>query len=75
MGYVFVLNGRAIDWKSAEQSTTAMYSTEAEYTVTVEASMKVVWMKEFIDGLGGEKGCLLIKGRSDEVGATIYQNI
>ncbi|GJR27248.1 hypothetical protein Tco_1103480 [Tanacetum coccineum] len=29
-GYVFVLNGRAVDWKSAKQSTIAMSSIEAE---------------------------------------------
>ncbi|GKF37368.1 hypothetical protein Tco_0114126, partial [Tanacetum coccineum] len=30
---VFVLNGGAVDWKSAKQSTTAMSSTEAGYIV------------------------------------------
>ncbi|GKB30250.1 hypothetical protein Tco_0869651 [Tanacetum coccineum] len=29
-GYVFILNGGAVDWKSSEQSTTAMSATEAE---------------------------------------------
>nr|GFA04980.1 hypothetical protein [Tanacetum cinerariifolium]GFA67332.1 hypothetical protein [Tanacetum cinerariifolium] len=51
-GYVFVLNGRAVDWKSAKQITTAMYSTEADYITTVEASMEAVWVRKFIDGLG-----------------------
>ncbi|GJV60188.1 retrotransposon protein, putative, ty1-copia subclass [Tanacetum coccineum] len=51
--YVFVLNGGAVDWKSAKQSTTAMYSIEAECTAAAEASMEVVWMRKFIDGLGG----------------------
>ncbi|GKD98482.1 hypothetical protein Tco_1382379, partial [Tanacetum coccineum] len=51
-GYVFVLNGGAVDWKSAKQSTTAMSSIEAEYIAAVEASMKAVWMRIFIDGLG-----------------------
>ncbi|GKC02968.1 retrotransposon protein, putative, ty1-copia subclass, partial [Tanacetum coccineum] len=53
MRYVFVLNGGAVDWKSAKQSTTAMSSIEAEYIVAAEASMKAVWMRKFIDGLGG----------------------
>ncbi|GJT23467.1 retrotransposon protein, putative, ty1-copia subclass [Tanacetum coccineum] len=52
-GYVFVLNGGAVDWKSAKQITTAMYSIEAKYIATAEASMEAVWMKKFIDGLGG----------------------
>ncbi|GKC95259.1 hypothetical protein Tco_1160701, partial [Tanacetum coccineum] len=30
-GYVFVLNGGAVDRKSSKQSTTAMSATEAEY--------------------------------------------
>ncbi|GJU23210.1 retrotransposon protein, putative, ty1-copia subclass [Tanacetum coccineum] len=51
-GYVFVLNGGAVDWKSAKQSTTAMSFIEAEYIVVAEASMEAVWMRKFIDGLG-----------------------
>ncbi|GJW22965.1 retrotransposon protein, putative, ty1-copia subclass, partial [Tanacetum coccineum] len=52
-GYAFVLNGGAVDWKSAKQNTTAMSSTEAEYIVTAEASMEAVWVRKFINGLGG----------------------
>nr|GEU49807.1 hypothetical protein [Tanacetum cinerariifolium] len=51
--YVFVLNGRAVDWKSAKQSTTVMSSIEAEYIAAAEASLEAVWMRKFIDGLGG----------------------
>nr|GFA21779.1 hypothetical protein [Tanacetum cinerariifolium]GFA22702.1 hypothetical protein [Tanacetum cinerariifolium]GFA23174.1 hypothetical protein [Tanacetum cinerariifolium] len=53
MGHVFVLNGEALDWKSAKQSTTAISSTEAEYIDAAEASMESIWMRKFIDGLGG----------------------
>ncbi|GJS00686.1 retrotransposon protein, putative, ty1-copia subclass [Tanacetum coccineum] len=52
-GYVIVLNGGAVDWKSTKQSTTAMSYTEAEYIAVVKASMEAVWMRKFIDGLGG----------------------
>nr|GEV17669.1 hypothetical protein [Tanacetum cinerariifolium] len=50
--YVFVLNGGAVDWKSAKQSTIAMSSTEVEYIVASKAAMETVWMRKFIDGLG-----------------------
>ncbi|GKD63301.1 hypothetical protein Tco_1305409 [Tanacetum coccineum] len=40
-GYVFVLNGGAVDWKSTKQSPTIMSSTEAEY-IAAEASMEAV---------------------------------
>ncbi|GJU48748.1 zinc finger, CCHC-type containing protein [Tanacetum coccineum] len=53
MGYVFVLNGGVVAWKSAKQSTTDMSSTEAEYIAAAEALMIAVWMRKFIDGLGG----------------------
>ncbi|GJT41240.1 retrotransposon protein, putative, ty1-copia subclass [Tanacetum coccineum] len=53
MGYMFVLNGGALDWKSTKQSTTAMSSTEAEYILAAKASMEAVWMRKFINGLGG----------------------
>ncbi|GJZ33744.1 retrotransposon protein, putative, ty1-copia subclass [Tanacetum coccineum] len=39
--------------KSTKQSTTAMSSTEAEYIVADEASREAVWIRKFIDGLGG----------------------
>ncbi|GKF60197.1 hypothetical protein Tco_0176983, partial [Tanacetum coccineum] len=41
-GYVFVLNGRVVDWKSAKQSTTVMSSTEAKYIVTAEALIETI---------------------------------
>ncbi|GKB58694.1 hypothetical protein Tco_0914880, partial [Tanacetum coccineum] len=47
-GYVFILNGGALDWKSSKQSTTVMYATEAEYIAASEA----VWIRKFISGLG-----------------------
>ncbi|GKD21889.1 retrotransposon protein, putative, ty1-copia subclass [Tanacetum coccineum] len=51
-GYVFILNGGAVDGKSSKQSTTAMSATEAEYIAASEAAMKVVWIRKFISGLG-----------------------
>ncbi|GJU93746.1 retrotransposon protein, putative, ty1-copia subclass [Tanacetum coccineum] len=49
-GYVFILNGGAMDWKSSKQSTTAMSATEAEYIVASEATMEVAWIRKFISG-------------------------
>ncbi|GJV91021.1 retrotransposon protein, putative, ty1-copia subclass [Tanacetum coccineum] len=50
-GYVFVLNGGAVDWKSFKQSTTAMSATEFEYIAASEAAMEAVWIRKFISGL------------------------
>ncbi|GJT79673.1 retrotransposon protein, putative, ty1-copia subclass [Tanacetum coccineum] len=51
-GYVFVLNGGAVDWKSAKQSIFATSSAEAEYIVAYDASKEAVWVRKFISGLG-----------------------
>ncbi|GJZ79579.1 retrotransposon protein, putative, ty1-copia subclass [Tanacetum coccineum] len=51
-GYVFVLNGGAVDWKSSKQSTIAMSATESEYIAASEAAMEAVWIRKFISRLG-----------------------
>nr|GEZ19489.1 putative retrotransposon protein [Tanacetum cinerariifolium] len=51
-GYVFVLNGGAVDWKSAQQSILATSSIEAEYIAAFDASKEAVWVRKFISGLG-----------------------
>nr|GEX45757.1 hypothetical protein [Tanacetum cinerariifolium] len=51
-GYVFILNGGAVDWKSSKQSTTTISATEAEYIAASEVAMKAVWIRKFISGLG-----------------------
>ncbi|GKG01871.1 hypothetical protein Tco_0306576, partial [Tanacetum coccineum] len=50
-GYVFVLNGGAIDWKSIKQSIFVTSSTNAEYITAFDASKEAVWIHKFISGL------------------------
>ncbi|GJV47571.1 hypothetical protein Tco_1437783 [Tanacetum coccineum] len=50
--YVFVLNGGAVDWKSAKQSIFATSYAEAEYIAAFDASKEAVWVRKFISGLG-----------------------
>nr|GEY06345.1 retrotransposon protein, putative, Ty1-copia subclass [Tanacetum cinerariifolium] len=52
IGYVFVLNGGAVDWKSAKQRIFGTSSTEAEYIAAFDASKEAVWVRKFISGLG-----------------------
>nr|GFA10198.1 retrotransposon protein, putative, Ty1-copia subclass [Tanacetum cinerariifolium] len=51
-GYVFILNGGVVDWKSTKQSIFATSSTYAEYIAAFDASKEAVWIRKFISGLG-----------------------
>ncbi|GJS06526.1 putative RNA-directed DNA polymerase [Tanacetum coccineum] len=52
IGFVFVMNGGAVDWKNSKKITTAMSSMEAEYIAAAEAAIKAIWIRKFISGLG-----------------------
>ena len=47
-GFIFLLNGGAISWKSSKQSTISDSTTKAEYIAASEAAKEVVWMCKFI---------------------------
>ncbi|GJT24654.1 hypothetical protein Tco_0894591 [Tanacetum coccineum] len=51
-GFVFMMNGGVVDWKSSKQSTTVMSSMEVEYIVAAEGVMEAIWIRKFIFGLG-----------------------
>ncbi|GJU98144.1 putative reverse transcriptase domain-containing protein [Tanacetum coccineum] len=51
-GYVFVVNGGAVDWKSKKQTMIAMSTTQAEYMAASEAAMEAVWIRKFVGDLG-----------------------
>ena len=50
-GYVFMLAGGAVSWRSAKQTLTATSTMEAEFVSCFEATSHSVWMKSFISGL------------------------
>ncbi|GJS31431.1 putative RNA-directed DNA polymerase [Tanacetum coccineum] len=51
-GWVFLLNGGAVTWKSLKQATVADSTCNSEYIAACEASKEVIWMKNFIGDLG-----------------------
>lgn len=44
-GYVFTLNGCAVNWKETLQSVVAFSTTETEYTAGTEAIKEAIWLK------------------------------
>ena len=51
-GYVFMLGGGAISWRSIKQECTADSTSEAEYMAACEAAKEAVWLKRFLMELG-----------------------
>ncbi|XP_059295712.1 secreted RxLR effector protein 161-like [Lycium ferocissimum] len=51
-GYLFLLAGEAISWKSAKQSVIAASTMEAEFMACFEATVQANWLRNFISGLG-----------------------
>ena len=50
-GYVFMLAGGAISWRSATQSLTATSTMESDFVSCFEATLHGVWLKSFIHEL------------------------
>ncbi|KAI3767195.1 hypothetical protein L2E82_17283 [Cichorium intybus] len=51
-GWVFLLNGGAVTWKSSKQETVADSTCESEYIAASEAAKEAAWLKNFIGDLG-----------------------
>ena len=51
-GYLYLLAGGAISWKSVKQSVIATSTMEAEFVACVEAMVQAKWLRNFISGLG-----------------------
>ena len=47
-GYVFILGGAAISWKSRKQSCVALSTAEAEYMALASTAQEAMWMKRLI---------------------------
>ena len=55
-GYVFVMNGGAVSWKSSKQDTVADSTIEIEYIAASEAAKEGVWIRKFLMELGVVQG-------------------
>lgn len=47
-GYVFMMAGGAVSWKSVKQSLTATSTMQAKYIAVHEATGQTLWLRNFI---------------------------
>lgn len=52
-GYVFLLYGGAVSWKSTKQNAVAMSSTEAEYIACSDAAKEALWIRRLDSEIKG----------------------
>ncbi|KAM2924483.1 hypothetical protein COP2_040580 [Malus domestica] len=50
-GYIFILNGGAVSWKSAKQTIIATSTMEAEFVACFEGMKHAAWLKNFLTDL------------------------
>ena len=50
-GYVFLLGGAAVSWKSTKQTTVALSTAEAEYIALSTASQEAIWLQQLMSDL------------------------
>ena len=55
-GYVFVMNGEGVSWKSSKQDSVSASTTEAEYIAASEAAKVTVRMRNLLMDLGVVQG-------------------
>ena len=53
-GYVFLLGGAAISWKSSKQTCMALSTAEAEYVALSAAAQEAVWLQQLASDLLNE---------------------
>jgi hypothetical protein len=53
-GYMFLLGGAAISWKSSKQTCVALSTTEAEYVALAAAAQEAIWLQQLMGDLLNE---------------------
>ncbi|GMP71916.1 hypothetical protein CsSME_00030151 [Camellia sinensis var. sinensis] len=74
-GYIYLLAGGAISWRSAKQTLIASSTMAAEFVACYEASNQGIWLRNFVTGLrileGTERP---LKIYCDNKSAVLYSN-
>lgn len=51
-GYMFILAGGPVSWKSKKQTCVSLSTAEAEYVALASASQEAIWIGKLLDQLG-----------------------
>lgn len=74
-GYIYLLAGGAISWRSAKQTLIASSTMAAEFVACYEASNQGIWLRNFVTGLRILEGTARpLKLYCDNKSAVLYSN-
>ncbi|KAH9741472.1 Integrase catalytic domain-containing protein [Citrus sinensis] len=74
-GYIYMLAGGAISWRSAKQTLVASSTMAAEFVACYEASNQGIWLRNFVIGLRILEGVARpLKIFCDNKSAVLYSN-
>ncbi|RVW22351.1 Retrovirus-related Pol polyprotein from transposon TNT 1-94 [Vitis vinifera] len=74
-GYIYLLAGGAISWRSAKQTLVTSSTMEAEFVTCYEASNQGIWLRNFVTGLRVLDGIERpLKIFCDNKSAALYSN-
>src|SRR5579871_5782029 len=59
-GYLFTYRSRATSWKGKQQTTVALFTTEAEYMAAIQATKEAIWLQGLLTELGRNEDKLVL---------------
>ena len=73
-GYIFVMNGGAISWKSRKQTCVALSTAEAEYVALASAAQETAWIRQLLNDLHHQQDDPTILFEDNQAAVAISKN-
>ena len=61
LGYVFILTSGSVSWRSMLQVTSALSTTETEYTAITKVPKEAMWLKGLVSKLDLKQDIILLR--------------
>ena len=73
-GYISMLSGGAVSWKSRKQTCVALSTAEAEYVALANAAQEVIWMRQLMENLECKQSEPTVVYEDNQAAICIAQN-
>ena len=73
-GYIFMMSGAAVSWKSKKQTCVALSTAEVEYIALASTTQEVTWMRQLMEGLQNIQAKPTVANEENQSAICIAQN-